>query len=360
MSIETPKRTPLYDMHRELGARMIEFAGFEMPVQYSGIIEEHTATREAAGIFDVSHMAQFRISGQGARAFLQRMLTNDIALIDEVGAAQYTLMLDGAGGIIDDLIVYHTGYEYLIIANASNHEKDFAWLESHKPTDVELVDESDRTAMIALQGPDSTRIVDELTDADYTLPDRFHLNSALIDTRIPALVARTGYTGEDGVELIVRAQDAEALWRVLLSFPEVTPVGLGARETLRLEKGYHLYGSDMDQSRNPIEAKLGWVAPKSKAGYIGFEAVRNARENGVEQMLVHLKVEGGIPRPGQNVVVDNEVVATVGSGSHSPTFGFGMATAYLPVELTEPGTVVRIEIRKKLVEAYVVKPPFGL
>jgi len=360
MSTDTLKYTPLHESHRELGARMVPFAGYEMPVQYAGIIEEHNATRTTAGIFDVSHMAQFRVTGEGSREFLQKMFTNDITLIDEPGSAQYTLMLNENGGIIDDLIVYETGFEYLIIANASNHEKDFAWLMAHKPDNVELVDESDRTALIALQGPDSARIMGELTDDEYVLPERFHINSTMIDNQIPILVARTGYTGEDGVELIARREDAETLWRILLSFPEIMPVGLGARDTLRLEKGYHLYGSDMDESRNPIEAKLGWVVPQDKTDYIGYEAIKKARDEGVAQKLVHLKVEGGIPRPGQHVVSNGEAVGVVGSGSHSPTFGFGMATAYLPTELTELGTVVQIEIRKKLVDAIVVKPPFGL
>jgi aminomethyltransferase len=305
-------------------------------------------------------MAQFRVTGKNQRAYLQGLLTNDIASIDETGGAQYTLMLNDDGGIIDDLIVYNTGFEYLVIANASNREKDFAWLKAHKPDDVELVDESDRTALIALQGPEMARIMGELTGDGYELPDRFHLNSATIDNTVSVLVARTGYTGEDGVELICRTDDAQALWSILLSFPEVTPVGLGARDTLRLEKGYHLYGSDMDESRNPIEANLGWVCPPEKDDYIGVEAVKRARAEGTTEKLAHLKVDGQIPRSGQKVFSDGEQIATVGSGSHSPTLGFGMATAYLPKELAVPGNIVQVEIRRKLVDAIVVKPPFGL
>jgi aminomethyltransferase len=358
MTSDDLKRTPLYDAHVKLGARMVPYAGFSMPVQYAGIIEEHHATRASAGIFDVSHMAQFRVTGAGARAFLQHMLSNDIAAIDEVGAAQYTLMLNETGGIIDDLIVYHTGGEYLIIANAANHEKDFAWLTSHLPDDVELVDESARTALIALQGPLTQTIMGALTDT--VLPARFTLTEAILDGEIPALIARTGYTGEDGVELVVRAQDAVALWNVLLSFPEVTPVGLGARDTLRLEMGYPLYGNDMDETRNPIEAGLGWVCPKDKTDSIGADAVRTAREGGVAEKLVHLKVEGGIPRSGQRVLDGERQVGIVGSGSHSPSLGFGMATAYLPVACATPGTALAVEIRKNNVRAVVVKPPFSL
>jgi len=360
MHAESLKHTPLFDSHKRLGARMVPFAGYEMPVSYEGIIEEHRATRNSAGLFDVSHMAQFRISGSGARRFLQHLLTNDISSIDEVGAAQYTLLLNEAGGIIDDLIVYHTGLEYLIIANASNRDKDFAWLVAHRPDDVALADESDRTALIALQGPQAISIIEQITEDDYELPNRFHLNEALIDGRIAALIARTGYTGEDGVEIVVRAQDAEALFGVLLSFPEVTPVGLGARDTLRLEKGYALYGSDMDETRNPIEAGLGWVCPPTKSDYIGAGAVACARDEGTDSQLVHLRVDGAIPRAGQRILDADTQIGTVGSGTHSPSFGFGMATAYLPVEYRTPGTIVSIEIRRKLHDAVVTKPPFSL
>ena len=360
MSKEDLSRTPLYESNRELGARMVPYAHYEMPVQYQGIIDEHKATRSSAGIFDVSHMAQFRVAGAGARDFLQGVLTNEIGRIDDVGSAQYTLMLNEEGGILDDLIVYNTGFEYLIIANAANHEKDFEWLDDHKPDDVELVDESERTALIALQGPSMIRIMDELTDEDYVLPERFNLNEAIIDGRIPVLVARTGYTGEDGVELVTRAEDAKDLWNVLLSFPDVTPVGLGARDTLRLEMGYPLYGDDMDETRDPIQARLGWVCPADKTDYIGADAVRKAREEGSDEVLVHLRVDGGIPRKGQKVLADGKFIGTIGSGSHSPTFGFGMATAYLPLAYAEPGAIVQVEIRKKLVDGLVVKPPFSL
>ncbi|MCL2024572.1 MAG: glycine cleavage system aminomethyltransferase GcvT [Coriobacteriia bacterium] len=363
-AITEPQRTPLYDEHIALGARMVEFAGYEMPLQYTSLIEEHNATRTSAGLFDVSHMAQFRISGEGAYAFLQRLLTNDLARIADVGAAQYTLMLDDEGGILDDLIVYHTGAEYMIIANAANRVIDLAWLRNHAPDDVEIVDESDRTALLALQGPEALRILSELIGEEFEPPARFHLVAAMLDERIPALVARTGYTGEDGVELIVRADDAATLWRALLSFPEVTPVGLGARDTLRLEMGYPLYGTDMDETRNPIEAGLGWVCPADKTGYIGAEAVARARAETVEERLVHLKVEGGIPRQG-SIVRANDVTDGAGteigrvlSGSHSPTYGFGMATAYLPTRFAEPDTEVTVDIRKKSVTGVVVKPPY--
>lgn len=353
-------RTPLYDEHLALGARMVDFAGFDMPVQYSGIIEEHLATRNAVGIFDVSHMAEFRVSGKGCFEYLQSMFTNDLSLIHDTGKAQYTLMLTDEGTIIDDLIVYNTGFEYLIIANASNHDKDWEWLWSHKPDDVEMVDETERTGLIAVQGPKAMEIMQELCGPDWVAPKRFTLSPATIDGRIACLVARTGYTGEDGFELIVHSDDLVAVWRVLLSFEEVSPVGLGARDTLRLEMGYHLYGNDMDETRDPISAGLGWVCPKSKeADYRGRKFVEEIRQAGPKERLVHLLLEGkGVPRHGMEVLKDGDIVGTIGSGSHSPSLQKGIATAYVPAHLAEPGTKLEIKIRKNVVPAVVVKPPF--
>lgn len=356
---EALQRTPLYDEHLALSARMVPFAGFEMPVQYAGIIEEHRAVRATAGIFDVCHMAEFRVFGFGAFDFLQGMLTNDLHRISELGSAQYTLLLDDEGHIIDDLIVYHTGdLEYLIIANASNREADFEWLSSHAPQDLELVDESDRTALIALQGPKAIEVITELCGQGWEAPARFHIREALIDDTVPALVARTGYTGEDGVEIVCRASEAAAVWRVLLSFPEVMPCGLGARDTLRLEMGYHLYGNDMDRTRDPISAGLGWVCPKDKTGYTGADTVAAVRENGPTRRLVALAVDGGIPRPGYPVLHEGNEVGKVASGTFSPTLESGIATAYVPTEFSALGTTLEVAIRKKTAKATVVKPPF--
>ncbi len=352
------KRTPLYDEHLALGARMVPFAGWEMPVQYAGIIDEHRAVRSAVGIFDVCHMAEFRVFGFGAFDYLQRMLTNDLAKISDLGMAQYTLMLDDDGHIIDDLIVYHTGdLEYLIIANASNADTDFAWLSGHAPDDIEIVDESERTALIAVQGPEALRVVGELAGQEWVAPTRFRIRDAVLDT-IPALVARTGYTGEDGVEIVCRAQDAPVLWRALLSFPEVTPAGLGARDTLRLEMGYPLYGSDMDRTIDPISAGLGWVVPKDKQDYVGATPVATVRAEGPVSKLVGLTVEGAIPRPGMHVLHGGTVVGKVASGSFSPTLETGIATAYVPVALAVPGTELAVEVRKKTLAAKVAKTPF--
>ncbi|HSK48188.1 MAG TPA: glycine cleavage system aminomethyltransferase GcvT [Coriobacteriia bacterium] len=353
------RRTPLYEEHLALGARMVPFAGWEMPVQYAGIIEEHNAVRSSVGIFDVCHMAEFRVFGFGAFDFLQRMLTNDLHRISELGQAQYTLLLDEDGGIIDDLIVYHSGdLEYLVIANASNRDADFDWLKQHAPADLEIVDESDRTGLIAVQGPKALEVITELAGPEWQLPPRFRIGEAMLDGKVPVLIAHTGYTGEDGVEIVCSASMAPAIWRLLLSFPEVTPAGLGARDTLRLEMGYHLYGNDMDREIDPISAGLGWVCPKSKSGYMGSEAVARVREQGPDRKLAYLLVEGAIPRPGFPVLHEGDEVGKVASGTFSPTLQSGIATAYLPAELASVDTRLDVSIRKKTAKATVAKAPF--
>lgn len=352
------KETPLYAEHLALGARMVDFAGWQMPVRYRGIIEEHNAVRTGVGIFDVSHMGEFRIFGIEAKHALQRILTNDIAKIDELGTALYTVMCDDDGGIIDDLIVYHSGdIEYLIVANAANLETDWSWITSHLPESVEAVNESDRTALIAVQGPGALTLIAGLAGPGWEPGDRFKLGEASIDD-VPVLVARTGYTGEDGVELFCHSQHAVALWRLLLSFPEVVPCGLGARDTLRLEMGYPLYGSDMDRGVDPISAGLGWVVPSGKSGFIGCEAIARIRTAGVESRLVGMTVEEGVPRHGYDVLHGGAVVGKVASGTFSPTLGHGIATAYVPARLAGEGTGLEIAIRRRMVPATVVKPPF--
>ncbi len=355
---ESTRKTPLYEEHVALGARMVDFAGWQMPVQYAGIIEEHNAVRTSAGIFDVSHMGEFRFFGTGAKAALQRILTNDLDKIDEVRSALYTMMCDDDGGIIDDLIVYHSGdVEYLIVANASNRETDWDWITSHLPDGVEAVDESDRTALIAVQGPRALGVVRELAEEGWVAPQRIELAEATLGG-ISVLLARTGYTGEDGVELFCHEAQAVAVWRMLLSFPEVTPCGLGARDTLRLEMGYPLYGSDMDRGVDPVSAGLGWVVPKAKTGFIGAEAIARVREAGPANKLVGLTVSEGVPRHGYTVLHGGDAVGKVASGTFSPTLGHGIATAYVPVALAAEGTELTIEVRRKVVPAVVTRPPF--
>jgi aminomethyltransferase len=350
-------RTPLYEEHLLLGARMVPFAGFEMPVQYSGIIDEHKAVRASAGVFDICHMAEFRLYGFGAFDFLQRMTTNDLHRVDELGRAVYTLMCDDEGGVIDDLIVYHTGdLEYLVIANAANRDADVDWIGAHLPTDVEFVDESDRTALIALQGPEAVRIITELIGEEP--PKRFRIAEARLQESLPVLVARTGYTGEDGVEILCHSSQAVAVWRLLLSFSEVVPCGLGARDTLRLEAGYPLHGTDMDRSMDPISAGLGWVVSLPKGEFIGREAIVAVKAAGPARRLVGLAVTEGVPRHGYAVLHGGQEVGSVASGTFSPTLGHGIATAYLPAAIAEVGTALEIAIRRKTVAATVVEMPF--
>jgi aminomethyltransferase len=358
MTGEELKRTPLYEEHLALGARMVPFAGWEMPVQYAGIIEEHKAVRTAAGIFDVCHMAEFRVFGADAVASLQKLLTNDIARISDVGAAQYSLMCDEEGHIVDDLIVYHTGeLEYMIVANAGNRAVDWAWLDMHLPEGLERADESDRTGLIALQGPKALAVIAELAGEEAIIPERFHVTGADLDG-VPALLARTGYTGEDGVEIVCHSSHAAQIWRLLLSFPEVMPIGLGARDTLRLEMGYPLYGSDIDRTVDPISAGLSWVVAMGKGEFTGRGPIAQVKEAGPVRRLVGLTVPEGIPRHGMTVLHGTQEVGTVASGSFSPSLGHGIATAWVPAELSVEGTRLEIAIRKKVVPAVVTKPPF--
>ncbi|MDO8963799.1 MAG: glycine cleavage system aminomethyltransferase GcvT [Coriobacteriia bacterium] len=350
-------RTPLFDEHVALGARMVPFAGYEMPVQYAGIIDEHRAVRTQAGIFDVCHMAEFRVFGFGALDALQKLVTNDLHKIDEIGKALYTVMCDESGGVIDDLIVYHTGdIEYLIVANASNRAADVEWITAHLPEAIEFADESDRTGLIALQGPEAVRIITELAGVEP--PARFHIAEATLDGSIPVLLARTGYTGEDGVEIMCHESQAAAVWRLLLSFAEVMPCGLGARDTLRLEMGYPLHGSDMDRTTDPISAGLGWVVSLPKGEFVGRDVIAPIKAAGAARRLVGLIVAEGIPRHGFPVLRDGVEVGTVASGTFSPTLEHGIATAYVPADCAELGTVLEIAIRRKTVLATVVKMPF--
>lgn len=352
------RRTPLHAEHVALGARMVEFSGWHMPVQYTGIIEEHTAVRTGVGIFDVSHMGEFRVFGLDAKDALQRIFTNDLERISEVGSALYTVMCDEDGGMIDDLIVYHSGdLEYLVVVNAANRQTDWDWITQHLPDSVEIADESDRTALIAVQGPDAMRVIRDLAGHEWEPPLRFAIGEASLGG-LPVLIARTGYTGEDGVEIFCHASHAVPVWRMLLSFPEVVPCGLGARDTLRLEMGYLLYGTDIDRGVDPISAGLGWVVPKDKTDHIGAEAIKRLRERGPLRKLVGLSVSEGVPRHGYPVLHGGIEVGKVASGTYSPTLGHGIATAYVPSVLAEPDTQLAVGMRRKAVPAVVTKPPF--
>jgi aminomethyltransferase len=347
---ETLKRTSLYERHEAAGARLVPFAGWEMPVQYAGIREEHVAVRRSAGVFDVSHMGEIETRGRQADALLQRLLSNDVRRVPE-GGAQYSVLCREDGGILDDLFTYRLADEhFLTVTNAANHEKDLAWFQRHaEDFDADVVDHIDDYAMLAVQGPRARAILGSL--ADGRLPPRMHCCQRTV-AGVPMLVCGTGYTGEDGFEGLLHPDGAGTVWDALLE-AGVTPAGLGARDTLRLEVCFHLYGNDMDEERNPIEAGLGWCC-KEGTGFIGAEAVRAAREAGPAEKLVPFALTGpGIPRPG-NPVVGGGVVT---SGTMSPCLGMGIGMAYVPVERAEPGTELEIDVRGKIRPAVVKEKP---
>jgi aminomethyltransferase len=351
VSTPTLKRTPLFESHVQAGAKLVPFGGWEMPVQYGdGIRAEHVAVRTAAGIFDVSHMGEVEVSGPDAEAFLQHLYSNDVAKM-AIGGAQYALLCDDDGGVLDDLFTYRLDSDrYLTVTNAANHESDFAWLSGHTDGfDVEVSDVADRYAMLAVQGPIAREIVQALSDSP--LPPRMQAARRIIHGR-EALVCGTGYTGEDGVELLVAPADAPDLWSEIVNRRGV-PCGLAARDTLRLEVCFHLYGNDLSTDRNPIEAGLGWACAED-TGFIGSDAVRAAREGGTAEKLVAFRLTGaGIPRQG-NAVIGGGVVT---SGTMSPSLGVGIGMAYVPAASANIGTTLNIDVRGKTRPAVVAKKP---
>jgi aminomethyltransferase len=341
------RRTPLYDAHVAAGAKLVPFAGFEMPVQYEGVRAEHVAVRTGCGVFDVSHMGEIETSGPGALELLQRLLSNDVSKL-EVGGAQYSVLCQPDGGVLDDLFTYRLGDDrYLTVTNAANHESDLEWFQRHAPDfDAEVTDRIDDYAMLAVQGPNARAIVSELIEGQ--LPPRMHTaEMTLEDVAGVVLVCGTGYTGEDGVEVLLRPGDARAFWDGLLD-GGATPAGLGARDTLRLEVCFHLYGNDLSTDRNPIEAGLGWCC-KEETGFIGSEAIAAARAEGTAEKLAPFKLtERGIPRQG-NAILDpaGEPAGTVTSGTLSPCLDEGIGLAYVRADLADPGTDVEVDVRGK-------------
>src|SRR4051794_35729518 len=347
---ETLRRTPLYERHEAAGARLVPFAGWEMPVQYEGIRQEHVNVRTNAGLFDVSHMGEIETSGPQAEAFLQRILSNDVTKI-AVGGAQYSVLCREDGGVLDDLFTYRLADErFLTVTNASNHAKDLAWLRAHTAGfDVELVDRLDDYAMLAVQGPAARALLAPLADGE--LPARFR-TAELRVAGVPALVCGTGYTGEDGVEILCAPADAGAIWDAVVA-AGAAPAGLAARDTLRLEACFHLYGNDLMESRGPVEAGVGGGC-KEGTGFIGAHAGRAPREAGPAEKLVPFRMTGpGIARQGNPVVEGGEVT----SGTHSPCLDLGIGMAYLPAERAETGTEFEIDVRGKQRGAVVATKP---
>ena len=348
---ETLRRTPLHDRHVAAGARLVPFAGWEMPVQYAGIRSEHEAVRARAGVFDVSHMGEIETTGPDAEAFLQRVLSNDVGRL-AAGGAQYSVLCREDGGVLDDLFTYRLGPErFLTVTNASNHERDLAWLRRHaEGFDVAVHDRLHDYAMLAVQGPRARALVGGLADGE--LPARFRTAVLTVAGAPDVLVCGTGYTGEDGVELLLAPRHAAGVWDAVLA-GGAEPAGLGARDTLRLEVCFHLYGNDLMEERGPIEAGLGWCC-KEETGFIGADAVRAVREAGPPEKLAPFVLTGpGIARQG-NPVAGGGVVT---SGTLSPSLGVGIGMAYLPPERAEPGTRIEIDVRGKVRPAEVRRKP---
>ena len=333
-----------------------------MPVQYpTGIKAEHAAVRETAGLFDVSHMGEFIVRGPEALGLIQRISVNDASII-EVGQAQYSAMCLETGGVIDDLIIYRFPDQFMLVVNASNLAKDWAWVSKHASDfEVEVKDVSDQTALLALQGPCAREILRPLASLNVEEVKYYRFAEGEV-AGVPAVISGTGYTGEDGFELYIPAERAEELWTTLLDVGGglgLVPAGLGSRDSLRLEVGYALYGNDLDEEHTTLEAGLGWVTKLGKECFIGQEALASQKKEGVTRRLVGLRLTGkGFPRPGYEVIADGEVVGKVTSGTVSPTLGYGVALAYVPVDLSKVGTELQVNLRGRHVDTVVQRPPF--
>ena len=355
------KTTPLYEEHVRRGAKIIPFGGWLMPVQYSGILQEHQAVRNNVGIFDISHMGQLIVSGPAAGKWLNTMLTNNIDKLG-VGQGQYTFLLSEDGGIIDDLIVYWIEKgEFLLVVNAARTDEDFAWLDRHRPTDVDLKNRSANFGGVAIQGPRVAQLFHALFGEDVDLPARNHIVDLAFDGA-KVSIARTGYTGEDGVEVFFRTKDAVKFWNAVLEKGEpfgIKPCGLGARDTLRLEVCYPLNGSDLSPERNPIEAGLGFFVDLTKPKFIGREALLKTKENGSREKLAafRMQAKGPPPRPHYSIFHNGERIGEVTSGTLSPSLNYGIGMAYVSAPHTKIGAQIDIEIRGQKFPAIIEKKP---
>ncbi len=355
----TLKRTPLHDLHVALGAKMVPFAGYEMPVQYpTGITAEHKAVREGAGLFDVSHMGEFWITGDRAVDFVNYVTTNNVAAL-AVGQVHYSTILNDRGTIEDDCLVYRFADKIMMVVNASNAAKDFQHIAKHASHfGATLTDASDEMALLALQGPKAAAILQTLTKTDLSHIKYYHFTEGLVAGQ-PAIISRTGYTGEDGFELYVDNEYAVPIWNALMDTGKVAPAGLGARDTLRLEMGMALYGNDIDDTVTPLEANLAWLVKLNKGEFVGRDVLAAQKEQGVPKKLIGFTMqERNFPRHGYPVFSNGQQSGVVCSGTMSPTLGIPIGTAYLPAAGAKEGTTFEVEIRGKRVPATVVKPPF--
>lgn len=360
------KRTPFYELHDEADAKLIDFGGFEMPVQYDSIRKEHNAVRENVGIFDVSHMGEFYITGDKALELIQYVTINDAAKL-EPGKAQYSAMCYEDGGIVDDLLVYMLGAEeYMLVVNASNIEKDFKWIDKHNSFDANLENRSDQTCLLAVQGPKSIETLQKLTDTDLSSISFYTFEKGSLAGAENIILSATGYTGEKGFELYFNKNevDAPAIWEAIMEAGqefEIEPCGLGSRDTLRLEKGFALYGNDITKETNPLEARMGWLTKLEKGDFVGKDALKQVKEQGLTRKLMGFTVgdKRSIPRKGYRILdTEENEIGYVTSGSRSITLGNNIGMGYISIDHAEEENTVLIDIRNKKAEATVTKPPF--
>ncbi|MEM7676685.1 MAG: glycine cleavage system aminomethyltransferase GcvT [Myxococcota bacterium] len=362
MSDQPLLKTPLHAKHVEAGGRMVPFAGYSMPVQYSGLTDEHLAVRRAVGLFDVSHMGEVFFEGERAAEVADRIVTNNIGK-QSPGQAVYSAMCRPDGGVIDDLVAYKfSDQKVMICVNAANRAKDFEWMKAQAGADCDVTDRSDEYGQIAVQGPKAAELLARLTDRDVSAIKTYRFIEGPIAGR-SMIIARTGYTGEDGFELYCAAEDAADVWSALLEEGRTlgaVPAGLGARDSLRLEYCFALYGNDIDESTNPYEAGLGWVVKLKKgSGFVGRSALSRIKAEGPQRKLVPFELTGkGIARQGHAVLIDGKEVGKVTSGTKTPSVGKAIGLAYLPTQKSEEGTLFQVDIRGKPVDAVVTSRPF--
>ena len=355
------KHTPFYQRHIEAGAKLIEFAGFEMPLQYKGIIPEHLKVREGVGVFDVSHMGRIEIKGKDSLKFVNWLITNDASSLVPY-QAQYAAMCYPDGGIVDDLVVYRLPDEFLLVVNAANMEKDYRWMSENRIGDVEIINRTYEVSQLALQGPISEKLLQRLTDFDLSKIGYYRSAHCRIAGE-EVFISRTGYTGEDGFELYIPKEKSLKIWDSLFKEGKefgLEPIGLGARDTLRLEMKYCLYGNDIDASTNPLEAGLGWITKLNKpGGFIGAEVLKRVKEKGIERRLVGFEMKGrDIPRPHFKIVKDEKEIGEVTSGTYSPSLKKGIGMGYVKIDYASIGTEIEILIRERKAKAVIIKPPF--
>ncbi|HEY9785628.1 MAG TPA: glycine cleavage system aminomethyltransferase GcvT [Candidatus Obscuribacterales bacterium] len=363
MVATTLKETPLAAIHKKAGARMVDFAGWNMPVQYKSIIQEHMAVRTKVGLFDVSHMGEFLITGADAFAFVQYVIANDLQRLSAPNRALYTQFVNEHGGTVDDLIVYRRSDDFLMVVNASNIDKDWEWVNKHSNDfkSVTLSNASDKTALLALQGPHAVDLLSELVGRDLHSIPAFGYAEAAVDG-IKISFGRTGYTGEDGFEIFTDAKDVVTVWEKIMKKGQsygIEPCGLGARDTLRLEAGLPLYGHELDEKTSPLEAGLGWSVKLEKGEFVGREALKSQKDKGLAKQCVCLKVEGkALPRQGYDVLAAGQKIGSVTSGSQGIFVGYPIAFAFVPPEYAKQGQMLEVQIRDSRVVAHVVPRPW--